>query len=174
MFVLKHFKEAKTCLPPSMLRCCSVLQTLSKQQMSSVDRRVEFLLFFFSFFSQQFAYFVLAKRVKCSAILYSRPKTTQPLPQVFSINCLVFWQLCCTIDVNFRISQNSSKFGQQQLVMMNPWDFSQSQTEKYFERIIIKYHYHYHQYCRCQSCYQLWSHYRLFTYVNFACLHLAR
>ena len=46
--------------------------------------------------------------------------------QVFSVNCPVFWQLCCKIDITFHISQ-TSKFGQQLLAMMNyPWDFSQS------------------------------------------------
>ena len=61
-------------------------------------------------------------------------KTTQPRPQVFSVNCSVFWRLCCTIDVIFHMRQNSSKFGRQQLVMMDyAWDLSQSQTEKYFE-----------------------------------------
>ena len=54
----------------------------------------------------------IAKRVKCSAILYSLPKTTQPRPQVFSVNCPVFWQLCCKIDVIFQTSHTSSKFGQ--------------------------------------------------------------
>ena len=39
------------------------------------------------------------KRVKCSAILYSLPKTTQPRPQVFSVNCSIIWQICCTIGV---------------------------------------------------------------------------
>ena len=54
-------------------------------------------------------------------------KTTQPCPQVFSANCPVFWQLCFRIDVIFHISQTSSNFGQQRLVIMNyPWDFSQS------------------------------------------------
>ena len=64
--------------------------------------------------------------------------TTQPRPQVFSVNGLVFWQLCCTTDVIVHLSQNSSKFGRHQLVMMNyPWDFSQSETKKYFEWIIM-------------------------------------
>ena len=30
-------------------------------------------------------------------------KKTQPHPQVFSVDCLVFWQLCFTIDVIFHI-----------------------------------------------------------------------
>ena len=40
-------------------------------------------------------------------------KTTQPRPRVFLVNCSVFWQLCCTIDVIFHTSENSSKFGRQ-------------------------------------------------------------
>ena len=40
-------------------------------------------------------------------------KTTQPRPQVFSVNCSIFWQLGCTVDVIFHTSQNSSKFGRQ-------------------------------------------------------------
>ena len=47
-----------------------------------------------------------------------------------------FWRLFCTSDVTFRISQTSSKFGQ--VIMKNEqWDVSQSETEKYFERIIM-------------------------------------
>ena len=58
--------------------------------------------------------------------------------QVFSVNCPVFGQLCWRIDVIFHKSQTYSKFGQQLLVMMNyPWDFSQSEKEKYFKWIIM-------------------------------------
>ena len=65
-------------------------------------------------------------------------KTIQPRPQVFSVNCSVFWQLCCTTDVISHMLRNFSKFGRQYLVMLNcAWDFSQSETEKYFEWIII-------------------------------------
>ena len=46
-------------------------------------------------------------------------------------------QLCCTFDVIGSIWQNSSKFGRQEMVMMNyACDFNQSETEKYFEYII--------------------------------------
>ena len=65
-------------------------------------------------------------------------KTIQPRPQVFLVNYTGFWQLCCRIDVIFHISLNSSKFGQQKLVIMKyPWDFSQSETEEYFELTIM-------------------------------------
>ena len=61
-------------------------------------------------------------------------KTTEPRPQVFSVNCSTNWQFSCTIDVIFHTSQNSSKFGRQQLVVMNyEWDFSQSEAKKYYE-----------------------------------------
>ena len=40
-------------------------------------------------------------------------KTTEPRPQVFSVNGSIIWQFYCTIDVIFHISQNSSKFGGQ-------------------------------------------------------------
>ena len=40
-------------------------------------------------------------------------KTTQLFPQVISHYCSICWQLCCTVDVIFHISQNSSKFGRQ-------------------------------------------------------------
>ena len=38
--------------------------------------------------------------------------TTQPRPQVFLVDCLVFWQLYFRIDVIFHILQTSSKCGQ--------------------------------------------------------------
>ena len=67
-------------------------------------------------------------------------ETTQPRPQVSSVNGSIIWQFCCTTDVIFNISQNSSKFGRQQLVVMNyAWDFSQSEAEKYSELIMIQF-----------------------------------
>ena len=69
-------------------------------------------------------------------------KTTEPRPQIFSVNGSIIWQFYCTIDVIFHISQNSSKFGGQKLVMTNfACDFSQSDiyTEKYFGWILTNY-----------------------------------
>ena len=40
-------------------------------------------------------------------------ETTQPCPQVLLVNCSIIWQFCCTLDVIFHMSQNSSKFGQE-------------------------------------------------------------
>ena len=79
---------------------------------ADVIRRVLFLLFLVYFYpivppflprerSEIFRHFVLTT------------KTTQPRPQVFSVNCSVFKQLCCTIDVILHTSQKSSKFGQE-------------------------------------------------------------
>ena len=56
-------------------------------------------------------------------------KTTQPRRQ---------GNFAARLTSSVHISQNSSKFGRQWLVMMNyAWDFSQSEKEKYFEWIII-------------------------------------
>jgi len=106
-------------------------------QIADVVRQVVLLLFFLCFesivrlflrreTSEVFCHFVLTI------------KTTQSRPQVFSINRSKIWQFCCTLDVIFHISQNSSKYGRQYLVMINyAQDFSQSETEKYFEWKII-------------------------------------
>ena len=40
-----------------------------------------------------------ASEMFCHFVLTTKP--TQPRPQVFSVNCKVFWQLCCGIDVIF-------------------------------------------------------------------------
>ena len=67
-------------------------------------------------------------------------ETTQPRPQISSVNGSIIWQFCCTTDVIFNISQNSCKFGRQQLVVMNyALDFSQSEAEKYSELIMIQF-----------------------------------
>ena len=72
--------------------------------------------------SEMFCHFVLTA------------ETTQRRPQVLLVNCSIIWQFCCTLDVIFHMSQNSSKFGRQLLVMMNyTQDFNQSEIGKYFE-----------------------------------------
>ena len=107
------------------IKGCSGLQIYSNQQMSSVELSscCSYLVF-----RQQFA----VKRVKCSAIThFENNLNSSPglLGQRF--NNL---QFSCTFDLIGSIWQISSKFGQQQLVMMNyACDFSQSETEKYFE-----------------------------------------
>ena len=105
-------KQAKTCLhlqlpfclsaslrEKGMIKyCADILQT------SDVVRRVVFLLFLLCLWpivrlflpretSEMFRHFVLTTK-----------KTTQPRPHVFSVNCPVFWQLCCRIHVIFHIS----------------------------------------------------------------------
>ena len=87
-------------------------------------------------FSQEFAYFFLVKRVKCSVIflLYSVPKQLNLVPRSSRLIVQKNWQFSRTIDVIFHTSQNFSKFGRQQLVVMNyVWDFSQSEAKKYYE-----------------------------------------
>ena len=98
--------------------------------LATSEVRIETLLLLI----QQFAFFFLVKRVKCNTILKSPPKQLNPRPRIFSVNGSIIWQFYCTIDVIFHLSQNSFKFGGQQLVMMNfACHFSQSETEKYFE-----------------------------------------
>ena len=78
--------------------------------------------------------FILLKQVKCSAILYHYRNVTQPHPQVFSVNGLIIWQFAPRLTSSVHTSQTSSKFGRQQLVMMDyAWNFSQSEMAKYFE-----------------------------------------
>ena len=60
-------------------------------------------------------------------------KTTQPRPQVFSVNCSIFWQLGCTVDVIFHIAKFlqiwSAVTGYDEICV----GFVRSETEKYFE-----------------------------------------
>ena len=109
---------------------CSGLQIFSKQQMSFFEL---FSCCSYYVFRQQFD----VKRVKCSATTYfaiihfENNSNSSPglLGQRF--NNLHFHR---TFDVIGSIWQKFSKFSQQQLVMMNyACDFSQSETEKYFE-----------------------------------------
>ena len=89
------------------------------------------------------------------SLFFRSPNITQPCPQVFAVNgsiiCsgLHFWR---HFDVNgsiifgglhfwrhwFNMGKILSKFGEQQLVMVNyACGFNQSETGKYFEWIII-------------------------------------
>ena len=102
-----------------------------------VVRRVVFLLFLL--FSQPILQLIVRLFLPCETTEMFRhfvltTKRTQPCPKIFSVICSIIWHFCCTVDVNFQVSQNSSKFGRQKLVMINyAWDFSQSETDKYFE-----------------------------------------
>ena len=106
-------------------------------QIADVVRWVLFLLFLLCF-QLILRPFLPRETGEMSLHFVLTTKTIQPRPQVFLVNYTGFWQLCCRIDVIFHISLNSSKFGQQRLVIMKyPWDFSQSETEKYFELTIM-------------------------------------
>ena len=84
-------------------------------------------------------YFPVLKGVSpFRSLFFCSPKITQSLPQFFFVNgsiiCsgLHFWRHC------FNMTKILSKFGQQQLVMVNyACGFNQSETGKYFEWIII-------------------------------------
>ena len=90
-----QFKNiAKTCLPPwirSMLSSssivhvygCSAPQIFPKQQMSPFELSSCCSCHVFSYV---FAKFLLLKRVKCPPFFVFTTQTTQPLPQVFSVN----------------------------------------------------------------------------------------
>ena len=102
-------------------------------QIADVVRRVVFQLFLLCFQPINGLLFPreTSEMFLCFAVT---TKAIQPRPQVFSVNGSIIWHFCCTIDVIFHISQNSSKYGRQYLVMINyTQDFSQSETEKYFE-----------------------------------------
>ena len=94
------------------------------------------------------------------SLFFRSPNITQPCPQVFAVNgsiiCsgLHFWR---HFDVNgsiifgglhfwrhwFNMAKILSKFGEQQLVMVNyACGFNQSETGKYFEWIIISFMLH--------------------------------
>ena len=87
----QYKNKAKTCLAPSMLSSPSIVQVqggsapqiFSKQQMSPFE-----LCSCCSchVFSHNFAQFLLLKGVKCPPFFVFTTKTTQPRPQVFSVN----------------------------------------------------------------------------------------
>ena len=87
-----QFKNVtKTSLPASMLSLssivhvwgCSAPQIFSKQQMSPFELSSCCSCHIFSYF---FAQFLLLKRVICPPFFKFTTKTTQPRPQVFSVN----------------------------------------------------------------------------------------
>ena len=86
-----QFKKAKTCLRPSMLSSPSIVhvegysaaQIFSKQQMSPFQLCSCCSCHVFSY---NFAQFLLLKRVKCPPFFVFTAKTTQPRPQIFSVN----------------------------------------------------------------------------------------
>ena len=83
--------KAKTCLPPLMLSSpsivhiqgCSAPQLFSRHQMSPFELCSCCSCHVFSY---SFAQFSLLKTVKCPPSFLFTTKTTQPRPQVFSVN----------------------------------------------------------------------------------------
>ena len=81
-----------------------------------------------------FTYFFLVKQVKCSAIFYSLPKQLNLVLCLFPVLTVywIIWQFCCTIEVIFWHITNFFRFKR--------WiirDYSQSETDKYFELIRV-------------------------------------
>ena len=127
--------------------------TLRDLQNSSYPTKAEFN----NCFIIHSKYLLLLKGVSPFRSLFFRsPNITQPCPQVFAVNgsiiCngLHFWH---HFDVNgsiifggrhfwrhwFNMAKILSKFGEQQLVMVNyACGFNHSETGKYFDWIIIK------------------------------------
>ena len=127
--------------------------TLRDLQNSSYPTKAEFN----NCFIIHSKYFLLFKGVSpLRSLLFRSPNTTQPCPQVFSVNgsiiCsgLLFWLHFDVIgSIIFRglhfwrhlfnMVKILSKFGEQQLVTINyASGLNQSETGKYFEWIIIK------------------------------------
>ena len=77
-------------------------------QIADVVLRVVFLLFL-----PCFAWFLLLKRVKCPPFFVFTTKTTQPRPQVFSVNCALTCKNTAFLTSFPHETQNSSKFGHQ-------------------------------------------------------------
>ena len=135
-------------------------------------------------------YFLLPKGVSpLRSMFFRSPNITQPCPQVFSVNgsiiCggLHFWRHFDVIGSIifgglhfwrhwFNMAKILSKFGEQQLVMVNyACGFNQSETGKYFEWIIIRINWYKHVSCgsidllptgkwdftRSSTC---WAHFR--------------
>ena len=69
-----------------------------------------------------------------SAIFVFTTKTTQPRPQVSSVNGALTRKKAALLTSSVHLTQNSSKFGHQYLVMVNyACVFSQSESGEYFE-----------------------------------------
>ena len=126
--------------------------TLRDLQNSSYPTKAEFN----NCFIIHSKYFLLVKGVSPLLSLFFRsPNITQPCPQVFSINGSIiygglhFWRhfdVIGSIILStfhfwrhwFSMAKILSKFGEEQLVMVNyARGFNQSETGKYFEWIII-------------------------------------
>ena len=124
-----------------------MLNTLRDLQNSSYPTKAEFN----NCFIVHSKYFLVLKGVSPFRSLFFRsPNITQPCPQVSSVNGSIlcrgphFWRHRFNIFGGlhfwrhwFNMAKILSKFGEQQLVMVNySCDFNQSETGKYFEWII--------------------------------------
>ena len=115
---------------------CSAPQIFSKQQMlpfelsSCCSCHV---------FSEPLLCLVLTLETsEMSTIFVFTTKTTQACPQVFLVNGSLTCKEAALLMSQVDQSQNSSKFGHQQLVKVSyVCAFSQSESGKYFERIIM-------------------------------------
>ena len=134
-----QFKNMPTSIEPLMLssssivhvQVCPALQIFSKQQMSPFELSSCCSRHVFSYF---FAQFLTLETSEMSAIFKFTTKTTQPRPQVFSVNGALTCTSAAFLTSFPRLTQNSSKFGHQKLVMVNyACAFSQSESGKYFE-----------------------------------------
>ena len=114
-----QFKNiAKTCLPPSILNSSSIVhgqgclapQIFSKQQMSPFELHSCCSCHVFSY---NFVQFLLLKRVKCLPFFVFTTKTTQPHPQVFSVNGALTCKNAAFLMSFPRQTQNSYKFSHQ-------------------------------------------------------------
>ena len=149
---MKNSADLGGCYPPRPL--ASVDNTLRDLQNTSYPTKAEFN----NCFIIHSKYFLFLKGVSLLRSLFFRsPNITQPCPQVFSANgsiiCsgLHFWRHFDVIGsiifgglhfcrLWFNMAKILSKFGEQQLVMVNyACGFNQSETGKYFEWIIITY-----------------------------------
>ena len=146
---MKNSADLGGCYPPRP--SASVDNTLLDLQNSSYPTRAEFN----DGFVIHSKYFLLLKGVSPRSLFFRSPNITQPFPQVFSVNgsiiCggLYFWRHFDVIGSIifgrlhfwrhwFNMEKILSKFGEQQLVMVNyACGFNQSETAKYFEWIII-------------------------------------
>ena len=90
-WINSQFKNMLTSIDPSMLSSSSIVQVqvcpspqiFSKQQMSPLELSYCCSYHIFSYF---FSQFLLLKRVKYPPFFVFATKTTQPRPQVFSVN----------------------------------------------------------------------------------------
>ena len=106
-------------------------------QIAGVALRVVFLLFLLCFkplFRLVPAVVLTLETSEVSAIFVFTTKTTQPRPQVFSVNGALTCENAAFLTSFPRQTQNSSKFGHRELVMVNyACAFSQSELRKCFE-----------------------------------------